>query len=283
MTNSRLCPSCHTPAPEGDRFCQLCGVILPEGDARQTFSSAHPDSVVWTTPVAPVSPQPSWAAPGGSSAGSGFSWAAPGGSSTPVAPGPERGQRPPPQPSAPSFPATAPHPPVPPSSPGPESVIGHLPAEYIVEGGGVFGGSKRTQVNLVITSTRLLCLAETEQTNTTWLAETERLEEDASRTGVPWRTLMDYYPWAGPLWASFFRTPPEVLLAESRSNWAVPWGAVVEATVTLDPELDRLDLLMDNRQVLRFALFNLVGVVAARLLGQVLGANRVRLVPEPSH
>lgn len=136
-------------------------------------------------------------------------------------------------------------------------------------------------MNLVITSTRLLCLDETEQTNTTWLAENERLDDDVRRTGVPWRVLIDHYRWDGPQWAEFYQTPPDALLAADRGNWDVPMAAIVEATITLDDELDRLDLLMDNGQVLRFTLFNLVGVPASRFLTRALGANRVRLGSAP--
>ncbi len=198
MTANRSCARCGAPIPDGDRFCQMCGMAAP-----------------------------------------------------------------------------------PPTAPGPaiEAVVGHLPAEVVEEGKGVFGGARRRQVNLVITTGRLLCLQETEDTNSAWLAESERLEEEAARTGIPWRALIDRYPWNGPLWAEFFRNPPDALLAADSRNWAVPLRAIVEASVTLDPERDRLDLLMDNGQVLSFGLFNLVGAAAARFLAQALGAARVRMGP----
>ena len=168
-----------------------------------------------------------------------------------------------------------------PQGPPAERVVGHLPAETIEAGRGIFGGARRRQVNLVVTNTRLLCLQETEDTNTAWLAETERLEQEAARSGVPWRTLIDHYPWDGPPWAAFYRTPPDTLLAADNRNWAIPVHAIVKASVTLDPERDQLQLLMDNGQVLSFQLFNLVGTAAARFLTQVLGPTRVRFSPHP--
>lgn len=181
------------------------------------------------------------------------------------------------QPQPPGAPGSHPAAPIPSAPVLVEPVLGHLPAEYITERRGAFGGRRRRPVNLVITSTRLLCLDETEQTNTTWLSENERLDDDVRRTGVPWRVLIDHYRWDGPQWAEFYQTPPDALLAADRGNWDVPMAAIVEATITLDDELDRLDLLMDNGQVLRFTLFNLVGVPASRFLTRALGANRVRL------
>lgn len=142
----------------------------------------------------------------------------------------------------------------------------------------MFGGDRRRQVNLVLTNLRLLCLRETEETNTAWLAESERLEEEAARAGVSLRVLIDHYRWDAPLWAEFYRNAPDALLAADRNNWAVPLSAVVHASVTLDPELDRLDLMMDNGQVLGFPLFNLAGLAAARFLTQVLGAARVQVI-----
>ena len=160
-------------------------------------------------------------------------------------------------------------------------MVGHLPAETLEAGQGLFGGARRRQVNLVVTNARLLCLQETEDTNTAWLAETERLEQEAARGGVPWRTLIDQYPWDGPPWAGFYRTPPDALLAADDRNWAIPVPAIVKASVTLDPERDQLQLLMDNGQVLSFQLFNLVGAAAARFLTQVLGAPRVQFSLSP--
>jgi hypothetical protein len=157
-----------------------------------------------------------------------------------------------------------------------EVVIGHLPAERIEEGKGLFGRAKTTQLNLVITTSRLLCLHETEEMNDNWVAETERLIE-LERSGQPWRALIDGYDWRSPLWAGFYDTPPDDLLAAHRGNEAIALADVASAAVTLDEERDRLDLVLAGGETRRFLLFNQVGQAAARFLGQALGAERVRL------
>lgn len=162
-----------------------------------------------------------------------------------------------------------------------EYVIGHLPVEWVQEGAGLFGRTKYTQVNLVVTTSRILCLRETDETNSTWLAEQERLDELSRRSGVPLRTLMDSYNWQDPIWAVFYATGPEDLLAEDRHNWALPLSAIVAVAVTLDEELDQLDLRLGTGEVVRFRLFNQVGVVAARLLAQVLDPRLVQLFGPP--
>ncbi len=159
-----------------------------------------------------------------------------------------------------------------------ETVVGHLPAERLEEGKGLLGRVKTTQLNLVITTVRVLCLRETEETNDTWLAETERLEDEEKRSGVPWRTLIDRYDWRSPIWAAFYDTPPGELLSSDRRNGAIPLSEVVVATVTLDEELDKLEIGLAGGQMVHFQLYNQVGRAAARFLAQVLGSERVRLV-----
>ena len=163
-----------------------------------------------------------------------------------------------------------------------ERVIGHLPAERIEEGKGLFGRAKRTQLNLVITTSRLLYLRETNELNENWLAETERLVQEEERSGVPWRTLIDNYDWRDPLWASFYDTPPDRLLAAHRGNEALPLAKVVSATITLDEERDKLDISIAGGEMHHFSLFNLVGQAAARFLAQALGPERVRITPPPA-
>ena len=159
-----------------------------------------------------------------------------------------------------------------------ETVVGHLPAERLEEGKGLLGRVKTTQLNLVITTSRILCLRETEETNDTWLAETERLEDEEKRSGVPWRTLIERYDWRSPIWVAFYETPPGELLAADRGNGAIPLPEVVLATVTLDEERDKLDIGLAGGQVFHFQLYNQVGRAAARFLAHVLGPERVRLV-----
>jgi hypothetical protein len=163
-----------------------------------------------------------------------------------------------------------------------ETVIGHLPAERIEAGKGFLGRTRTTQINLVITTSRLLCLRETNEMNENWLAETERLIEQESRSGLPWRTLVDQYDWRGPLWADFYDTPPDELLAAHHGNEAIPLDQVVSVAITLDEELDRLDVLLAGGLGYHFQLFNQVGQAAARFLAQALGPQRVRLTPLPA-
>jgi hypothetical protein len=159
-----------------------------------------------------------------------------------------------------------------------EPVIGHLPAERIEKGKGRFSRTKFIQVSLVITTTHLLCLRETETMNENWLAEEERLNVEEEKSGLPWRELIDRYDWRSPLWSDFYNVPPGTLLSAHRDNEAIPLADVVSATITLDNELDELDLLLTSGQTLHFQLFNLVGRAAGRFLCQALGPERVRLI-----
>ncbi len=163
-----------------------------------------------------------------------------------------------------------------------ETVVGHLPAERIDEGKGLFGRVKTTQLNLVITISRLLCLRETDEMNNNWLAETERLIEEEERSGLPWRALIDNYDWRSPLWASFYDTPPGELVAAHRGNEVIPLADIVSATVTLDEERDKLDILLGSGEMHHFLLFNQVGQAAERFLAQALGPERVRIAPLPA-
>jgi hypothetical protein len=160
-----------------------------------------------------------------------------------------------------------------------ETVIGHLPGERLEEGKGLFGRVKTTQLNLVITTSRLLCLRETDETNENWLAETERLLEEEERSGLPWRTLIARYDWRSPLWAGFYDTPSDELLVAHRDNAAIPLADIVSTTVTLDEERDKLDVLLVSGEMRHFLLFNQVGQAAARFLAQALGPERVRIAP----
>jgi hypothetical protein len=174
--------------------------------------------------------------------------------------------------------------PLPPQAPSPppqvarrERTIGHLPVEQVEEGAGIFGRRKSTQLNMVITTARLLYLRETNDMNENWLFETERLEELQKRSGLPWRTVMDHYDFQGPLWASFYDDPPDELLAAHRHNEAVSLADIVSATITLEEELDKLDIQLSSGEMHHFSLYNQVGQPAARFLAQALGAERVRL------
>lgn len=158
-----------------------------------------------------------------------------------------------------------------------ETVIGHLPAERFQEGAGVFGRVKVTQLNLVITTSQLLCLQETNEMNETWLGETERLFQEEQNGGMPWRALMDAYDWSGPLWDYFYKTPAHELIAADRDNEAIPLSDVVSAEIALDDERDRMDIRLANGETYHFQLFNQVGRPAARFFAQALGPERVRL------
>jgi hypothetical protein len=160
---------------------------------------------------------------------------------------------------------------------GVESVAGHVPAERLEEGKNLFGHQKTTQLELVITTLRILCLRQTEDMNDAWLAEQDGLEEEEKLSGTPWRTLIDRYDWRGPVWAAFYETPPRELLSSDRGNGAIPLSEIVRATVTLNDEMDGLDIELGGGQVFRFWLYNLTGKAAARFLTEVLGRDRVRL------
>jgi len=158
-----------------------------------------------------------------------------------------------------------------------ETVIGHLPGQRIEDGQGLFGRARTTQLTLVVTTHRLLCLHETHEMNENWLAETERLIEEEERSGLPWRALIDQYDWRSPLWAPLYDTQPDELLAAHRGNEAIPLTDVVSAAVTLDEERDRLEILLAGGELRRFLFFNQVGRAAGRFLAQALGQDRVRV------
>jgi hypothetical protein len=162
-----------------------------------------------------------------------------------------------------------------------ETVIGHLPVERVEEGKGFLGRTKSTQLSLVVTTSRLLYLRETDEMNEKWLAEEGCLLEEEKHSGLPWRTIIDNYDWRNPLWASFYNTPPDEQLAAHRHNEAIPLVNVASAIVTLDEEWDKLDVQLTSGEIHHFLLFNQVGQAAARFLAQALGPKRVRLTPQP--
>ncbi len=237
MAGVSECQRCGFAIPVGDRFCQRCGAPAP----------------VAPGPVAPVAPAASLppAAPA----------AAPAPPVTPAAPAPSV-----------TLPGALIGPP-----PGPERTLGHLPAEWVSGETGLFGRPRTPMVNLVVTSTRVLCLAETPESNDAWVAESERLDDLARGTGVPLRALIDGYDFAAPVFRFFWESTPDVLLAEDRGNWSLPLAGVAGATIALDADLDGLVLTMDNGQEFRFRLYNSTGLAAARLFASVLGPQRVRV------
>lgn len=166
--------------------------------------------------------------------------------------------------------------PAPMPAPALETVIGHLPVR-IEKGGGLFGRPKASQLDLVITTSRLLFLHETDEINENWVYETERLSEEEESRGLPWRKLVDEMDWRGPLWAVFYDTPPDELLAAHPGNQAIPLAEIASALVALAEDWDRLDLRLSNGETPRFLIFNRVGSVAARFLAQALGRERVQL------
>jgi hypothetical protein len=156
-----------------------------------------------------------------------------------------------------------------------ETIIGHLPAERLEEGRGFLGRLKVTPLALVITTQRLLCLRETPEMNQSWLEEQDRLAGRSESLGVISRDVWHAYDWSGPPWELYYETPPDELAASDRANEAIPVGEIVSATVTLDDELDKLDIVMANGEPYHFQLFNLTGEPAARFLRQALGPDRV--------
>lgn len=161
--------------------------------------------------------------------------------------------------------------------PGPERLIGHLPAEWLSGEVGLFGRPRTPMVNLAVTTARLLCLAETPESNDAWVAESERLDDLARSTGAPLRALIDGYDFGAPVFRFFWESTPDALLAENRANWSLPLAGVAGVTISLDAELDGLALTMDNGQEFRFRLYNSTGLAAARLFASVLGSQRVRV------
>ena len=111
-----------------------------------------------------------------------------------------------------------------------------------------------------------------------WLAE--RLEGLEKRSGLSLRKIMDEYDWRSPEWASLYTTPPDQLLAAHRHNEAVPLAEVVSATVTLDEELDKLDLDLANGERHHFVIFVQAGKAAGQFLSRALGAGPVRVISE---
>lgn len=160
-----------------------------------------------------------------------------------------------------------------------EAVIGHLPAEAVQEGKGFLGRSKTIPLSLILTTSRLLLLREDDDVHDLWVGETERLIEEEEHGALSWRELIDRYPWRSPLWARFFDTPPDDLLAAHRDNEAIPLTEVVWAAVTLGEGGDRLYLQLAGGQARQMLLLNQVGRVAVRFLAQALGPERVRLAP----
>ncbi len=165
------------------------------------------------------------------------------------------------------------------NAPQAETVIGHLPVQRLEAGMGLFGRTRKTQMNIVITTSRLLYLHASDAMNDRWLGETERIFQEEQASGLPWRALIDSYDWRNPLWADFYDTPPEALLTAHRDNEALPLANITLAEITLDEVWDKLDILIASGEMDHFLLFNQVGQAASRFLSQALGAGRVRLTP----
>jgi hypothetical protein len=160
-----------------------------------------------------------------------------------------------------------------------ETVIGHLPGR--VEGKGRFGRDKA--INLVITTARLLCVRETRKMGEKWVGEIFRLAEEEENPDLPWRRHFDSYEWRSPLWAYFYETPADDLLATHRDNQAIPLTDVVSATITFAEEGgDMVDFVLTSGETLRVVLIDQMGRPAGRFLAQALGPQRVRFVSQPA-
>jgi hypothetical protein len=155
-----------------------------------------------------------------------------------------------------------------------EVVIGHLPGK--IEGKGRFGRSKA--IILVITTTRLICVRETKKMHEDWIGEIVRLSEEED-PDLPWRRHYDTYEWRSPLWAYFYETPPDDLLATHRDNQAIPSTDIVSVTVTpVEEGEDTVDFVLTGGETLRLVLLDQMGRPAARFLAQALDPQRVRIV-----
>ncbi len=160
-----------------------------------------------------------------------------------------------------------------------ETVTGHLPGE--IEGNGRFRQSQA--IILVITTTRLICVRETRKMHENWTGEIFRLAEEEENPDLPWRRHFDSYEWRSPLWAYFYETPADDLLATHRDNQAIALKDIVSATITLVEEGgDMVDFVLTSGETLRFVLIDQMGRPSGRFLAQVLGPQRVRFVSQPA-
>lgn len=158
-----------------------------------------------------------------------------------------------------------------------ELVLGHIPIQK--KGKGMFGRTKYTDYELLITDQQLLFLRPEVQ-DERWLNEqialgfdTLTLNDEFSR----WRKTMERYDYAKQPWGDYYSTPFDELLATNRSNFAVALNTVIRASVLLDDETDTLDLVCADGVQHHCKIYLLLGHVTHRLLAQVLDHRKLSL------
>ncbi len=161
-----------------------------------------------------------------------------------------------------------------------EYLIGHIPVEIQAAGKGFFGRTKYTDYELLITTQRLLFLSPGSW-DERWLQEQNKLDFDTLMVDeefAPWRSMMEQYDFAQPLWKDYYSTPFEELLAVNKHNFAVRITDLVSATIELDNELDLLNLSCADGTQHRCKIYLLLGTIAHRSLAQILDSSHLELV-----
>jgi len=103
-----------------------------------------------------------------------------------------------------------------------EYLIGHIPVEVKVVGKGFFGRTKYTDYELLITNQQLLFLR-SEYWDERWLEEQKKLDFETltdNEEYSQWRSTMEQYDFAKPLWNNYYSTPFDELLVANKRNFA---------------------------------------------------------------
>jgi hypothetical protein len=160
-----------------------------------------------------------------------------------------------------------------------EKVIGHVLVESREKTKGLLGRVRSRTCNILFSPKKLLFITETEAMNNIALMESDRVYEEASRSGIPFRAFMESYQWNSPPWKHYYSTPMEKLLAENRNNREMETTDIQMAVLRLDEEgdLDELILQPVEGPPLNFNIFMAGGDAAAGFLKQILGSSRVKV------
>lgn len=160
-----------------------------------------------------------------------------------------------------------------------EYLLGHIPV-YLVAGKGFFGRTKRTDYELLVTNHQLIFLYSSSWAGTRWLQEQYELDFDkylANEEFSQWRSMMEQYDFAKPLWSDYYSTSFEELLSADKHNFALKVNDLVSAGIELDNELESLELLCTDGTQYHCGIYLLLDDIAGRLLAQVLDSSQLKM------
>ncbi len=158
-----------------------------------------------------------------------------------------------------------------------ELVLGHIPIQE--KGKGIFGRTKYTDYELLITAQQLLFLRP-EAWDERWLHEQTELDFDTLMLNGEfsrWRKAIERYDFAKQPWGDYYSTPFDELLTANRRNFAIAVDTVVRDSILLDDETDTLELVCTDSIQHRCKIYLLLGRVTHRLLAQVLDHRKLSL------